>query len=102
MLLAQLKLVHEQVKAVDRGIAELLEELPAALGEAGDEGDGEDSLTRLLSMKGGRAGGGGRAVRGSERPSWSGAPSNRPAPTSAPRRSPGSPGGKRRITNGGR
>lgn len=52
MLLAQLKLVHEQVKAVDRGIAELLEQLPAALGEAGDEGDGEDSLTRLLSMKG--------------------------------------------------
>ncbi|MDE3260468.1 MAG: IS110 family transposase [Acidobacteriota bacterium] len=49
MLVAQLRLVHEQVKAMDRGIAELLEELPAALGEAGD---GADSLTRLLSMKG--------------------------------------------------
>ena len=52
MLLAQLKLVHEQVKTVDRGIDELLEELPAALGEAGDEVDHGDSLTRLRSMKG--------------------------------------------------
>ena len=52
MLLAQLKLVHEQVKTVDRGIDELLEELPAALGEAGDEADHGDSLTRLRSMKG--------------------------------------------------
>lgn len=52
MLVAQLRLVHEQVKAMDRGIAALLEELPAALGEAEDAADGADSLTRLLSMKG--------------------------------------------------
>ena len=52
MLLDQLRLVHEQVQSLDRGIAELLEQLPAALGEAGDEDDGADSLTRLLSMKG--------------------------------------------------
>ena len=31
MLLDQLRLVHEQVQSLDRGIAELLEELPAAL-----------------------------------------------------------------------
>ena len=49
MLVAELRLVHAQVQALDRGIAELLEELPAALGEADD---GADSLTRLLSMKG--------------------------------------------------
>ena len=49
VLVTQLRLVHEQVKAMDRGIAELLEELPAALGEADDDAD---SLTRLLSMKG--------------------------------------------------
>ena len=30
---AQLRLVHEQVKALDRGIAALLQQLPAALGE---------------------------------------------------------------------
>lgn len=49
MLVAQLRLVNEQVKAMDRGIAELLGELPAALGEADD---GADSLTLLLSIKG--------------------------------------------------
>ena len=48
MLVAQLRLVHQQVQSLDRGIAELLEQLPAALGEA----EGADSLTRLLSMKG--------------------------------------------------
>ena len=52
MLVAQLRLVHEQVKALDRGIAALLQQLPAALGEADEEADGGDSLTRLLSMKG--------------------------------------------------
>ncbi len=49
MLVAQLRLVNEQVKAMDRGIAELLKQLPAALGEADD---GSDSLARLLSMNG--------------------------------------------------
>ena len=49
MLVAQLRLVNEQVKTMDRGIAELLEELPAALGEADDDAD---SLTLLLSIKG--------------------------------------------------
>ena len=52
LLLAQLRLVNEQVKTLDRGITALLEELPAALGEAGDEAEEVDSLTRLLSMKG--------------------------------------------------
>ena len=55
MLVAQLQLVNEQVKTMDRGIAALLETLPAAFGETGDAGgEGEDanSLTRLLSMKG--------------------------------------------------
>ena len=52
MLVAQLQLVNDQVKTMDRGITALLEELPAALGEVGDEADEADSLTRLLSMKG--------------------------------------------------
>lgn len=52
MLVAELRLVHEQVQALERGINELLEELPAALDEADDTADGTDSLTRLLSMKG--------------------------------------------------
>ena len=52
LLLAQLQLVNEQVRTMDRGITALLEELPAALGEAGAEAEEADSLTRLLSMKG--------------------------------------------------
>ena len=66
MLLAQLKLVHEQVKAVDRGI-ELLEELPAALGDSRDEGDvrGLDPAVDEGGRRGGRRG-----------TSTSGAPSN--------------------------
>ena len=52
MLLAQIRLVNEQVKEMDRRIAELLQELPAALGEAGDEADDTNSVTRLLSIKG--------------------------------------------------
>ena len=52
MLVAQLRLVHEQVQVLDRGIGELLEQLPAALGEADDAHDNADSLTRLVSMKG--------------------------------------------------
>ena len=52
LLVAQLRLVNDQVRTMDRGIAALLEELPTALGEAGDEAEEGDSLTRLLSMKG--------------------------------------------------
>ena len=37
LLVAQLRLVNDQVRTMDRGIAALLEELPTALGEAGDE-----------------------------------------------------------------
>ena len=49
MLVAQLRAGERTGEGDGPGIVELLEELPAALGEADD---GADSLTRLLSMKG--------------------------------------------------